>query len=237
MQSIIQRPGVIHSKNRWSKVSKEAADFVKKLLQYEPEKRMTAAECINHPWLSKLLEQDTGESDDDVDPDGTFYSLKVIFDKLRNFKSPSHFKREVIRMVIKRLSDYDLKGLIQVFREIDRGNTGLITYKDLIDTIAENNLEEFYLDETLCRILEEISPVSSETPTKELQITYSEFIMATMNEEEILTRERLYQVFKHLDTNDNNELSIENLVEAFGRKGKYHDREEIISMLDEEGFG
>ena len=91
-------------------------------------------------------------------------------------------------MVIKRLSDYDLKGLIQVFREIDRGNTGLITYKDLIDTIAENNLEEFYLDETLCRILEEISPVSSETPTKELQITYSEFIMATMNEEEILTR-------------------------------------------------
>lgn len=82
-----------------------------------------------------------------MNPDGCFYSLKLVFEKLRNFKSPSLFKREVLRMVIKRVSDYELKGLTQVFREIDRGNTGLISFADLSETIAEHHLETLYSEQ------------------------------------------------------------------------------------------
>lgn len=50
-------------------------------------------------------------------------------------------------MVIKRVSDYELKGLTQVFREIDRGNTGLISFADLSETIAEHHLETLYSEQ------------------------------------------------------------------------------------------
>jgi calcium/calmodulin-dependent protein kinase I len=35
----------------WDEVSKEAKDFVKKLLVLEPEKRLTAEQALNHAWL------------------------------------------------------------------------------------------------------------------------------------------------------------------------------------------
>ncbi|CAG8460486.1 1246_t:CDS:2 [Paraglomus occultum] len=36
----------------WSDVSKEAKDFIAKLLAYDPIKRMTARKALLHPWLS-----------------------------------------------------------------------------------------------------------------------------------------------------------------------------------------
>ena len=36
----------------WTEVSEEAKDFIVKLLVVNPEKRMTAAECFDHPWVS-----------------------------------------------------------------------------------------------------------------------------------------------------------------------------------------
>ncbi|XP_017494185.1 PREDICTED: twitchin-like, partial [Rhagoletis zephyria] len=38
-------------------ISDEAKDFIRKLLTKEKEKRMTAHECLEHPWLKKLAEE------------------------------------------------------------------------------------------------------------------------------------------------------------------------------------
>jgi len=35
----------------WENVSKEAKDLVRKLLEYNPDKRISAAEAIQHPWI------------------------------------------------------------------------------------------------------------------------------------------------------------------------------------------
>lgn len=36
----------------WNKVSDEAKDFIKALVNVDPEKRLTAAEALNHPWIT-----------------------------------------------------------------------------------------------------------------------------------------------------------------------------------------
>ncbi|XP_073813255.1 SR splicing factor protein kinase [Musca autumnalis] len=43
---------VLHEKYEWSLEDAEAfADFLKPMLQFDPAKRATAAECLKHPWL------------------------------------------------------------------------------------------------------------------------------------------------------------------------------------------
>lgn len=54
------------SGKEWSYVSKEAKNFIKKLLEYEPQSRYSAEEAYNDPWLKekaaqeKLLESTIG---------------------------------------------------------------------------------------------------------------------------------------------------------------------------------
>lgn len=37
----------------WNNVSENAKDFIQKLLQMDPTKRMSAVQALNHPWLKE----------------------------------------------------------------------------------------------------------------------------------------------------------------------------------------
>jgi len=40
----------------WKKVSAEGKDLLRKLLEYKPKNRISAAECLGHPWFKKFLQ-------------------------------------------------------------------------------------------------------------------------------------------------------------------------------------
>lgn len=46
------------SGKEWSYVSKEAKNFIKKLLEYEPQNRYSAEEAYNDPWLKEKAAQE-----------------------------------------------------------------------------------------------------------------------------------------------------------------------------------
>jgi serine/threonine protein kinase len=37
----------------WDEVSDDAKDLVKKLLTFDPARRISAAEALQHPWIKK----------------------------------------------------------------------------------------------------------------------------------------------------------------------------------------
>lgn len=45
----------------WRVVSDDAMDFIEYLLKYDPRKRPTAREALQHPWLTKSREHQAGE--------------------------------------------------------------------------------------------------------------------------------------------------------------------------------
>jgi len=53
MNKIVSKPVTFTSK-RWDKVSKEAQDFIKKLLEKNPKKRLTIEQAMAHPWMSTI---------------------------------------------------------------------------------------------------------------------------------------------------------------------------------------
>lgn len=47
----------------WADVSDEAKDLVRKLLTYDPNKRPSALEAYNHPWIKKMASGDRVNKD------------------------------------------------------------------------------------------------------------------------------------------------------------------------------
>ncbi len=44
-------------------MSKEASDILKKMLTYDPDRRISASEALKHPWIVKKAYEDC---DDDI---------------------------------------------------------------------------------------------------------------------------------------------------------------------------
>src|SRR5690554_1588591 len=51
----------------WQKISPEAKDLIRCLLQVSPDKRITADESLRHPWFSKVFPVPPDEPHPDVD--------------------------------------------------------------------------------------------------------------------------------------------------------------------------
>ena len=39
-------------------VSREAIDLLKKMLTYDPDRRISAEECLKHPWITKKAHEE-----------------------------------------------------------------------------------------------------------------------------------------------------------------------------------
>ncbi len=50
------------------------------------------------------------------------------------------------------MGDEDLTDLTQVFRKIDKGSTGMLSFEDMKSAVK--GMEEGYPDSTICRIFE-----------------------------------------------------------------------------------
>lgn len=62
--------------SEWVHTSRESRDFIRKLLQKDPSKRMTAEEALNHPWILKHTVVEDDRMDDT--------SVEVVFHEERD---------------------------------------------------------------------------------------------------------------------------------------------------------
>merc|ERR1712232_327872 len=63
------KAGSYVKKASWENVSKDAQDFVEKLLIVQPEKRMTAKKALEHQWIHARDERFQSDHCDDIQPD------------------------------------------------------------------------------------------------------------------------------------------------------------------------
>lgn len=48
--------------NDWKNVSSEAMDLIKRMLTYDPKKRISAQEVMSHPWVQHMKDKTHDES-------------------------------------------------------------------------------------------------------------------------------------------------------------------------------
>jgi calcium-dependent protein kinase len=113
-------------------LSLSSKEFVSRLLTYDPYKRMTAAEALEHPWIKDLNKQ----SDTPLPP-------KVV-KSLTDFRAQVRLKKAVGKVLAGHMSPDDAAELEMVFKKFDKNGDGALDAEEIADmlkSIGKNSVE------------------------------------------------------------------------------------------------
>ncbi|GAY42854.1 hypothetical protein CUMW_070110 [Citrus unshiu] len=203
----------------WPSISGQAKDLIRKMLTKDPKKRITAAEALEHPWLK----EDGATSDKPID--------SAVLTRMKQFRAMNKMKKLALKVIAENLSTEEIKGLKQMFNNIDTDASGTITCEELRDGLSRLGSK---LSEAEIRQLMEAADVD-----KSGTIDYTEFITATMHRHKLEKEENLYKAFKYFDEDDSGFITREELRQAMNQYGMGDEAtiDEILEDVDTDKDG
>lgn len=204
----------------WDDVSSEAIDLVKKCLTYDPEKRTSASEALEHPWFKKFAKGEKVKKS---------LASKAL-SNLKNFRAEQKLKQATLAFIVSQcLTKEETDKMGEIFAAMDKNNDGMLSKEE----ISEGYEEHFGIpidDEELDKIFSAIDTDGSGA------IDYSEFLMATMNEQQLMSKEKLKQAFKMFDKDNSGTISKQEIRDALGNLDE-EVADKMISEVDDNGDG
>lgn len=176
-------------------VSESAKDLIKKLLEINPKKRLSAKEALEHEFFEEISSNRLNESNLD-------------FSVLRNLKKnkiEQKFQQAVVSFLVYNFAKKDeIVNLRKVFKSIDIDQDGRISKEELL--IAMQKFENLEITEN--EIQEMLYVIDSD---KSGFLEYEEFITATINKKALLTDDNLKAAFYLFDQDKNGTISTEEI--------------------------
>ncbi|KAK4745285.1 hypothetical protein SAY87_011597 [Trapa incisa] len=178
----------------WPSVSREAKDFVKRLLNKDYRKRMTSVQALTHPWLRK---------------DSLSIPLDILVFKLvKSYLHATPFKRAALKALAKALTEDELVYLRAQFRLLEPskdGRVSLVNFKMALERNATDAMKESRVPEIL-KAMESLSYRSMD---------FEEFSAAAISTHQLEALEGWKQIasnaFDHFEREGNRIISVEEL--------------------------
>ncbi|XP_059318068.1 calcium-dependent protein kinase 29-like [Lycium ferocissimum] len=196
----------------WPSISASAKDLLKKMLTVDPKRRITADQALEHPWLK----EDGEASDKPID--------SAVLIRMKQFRAMNKMKKLALKVIAENLSEEEIKGLKQMFSNIDTDGSGTITYEELKTGLSRLGSK---LNEAETKQLIEAADVD-----KSGTIDYIEFITATMHRHRLEREENLYKAFQYFDKDNNGFITRDELRHALTKYGM-GDEATIDEILDD----
>ncbi|XP_061373700.1 calcium-dependent protein kinase 8-like isoform X2 [Gastrolobium bilobum] len=190
-QAII-RSVVDFKRDPWPKVSDNAKDLVKKMLDPDPKRRLTAQEVLDHPWLQnakKAPNVSLGET---------------VKARLKQFSVMNKLKKRALRVIAEHLSVEEAAGIKEGFQLMDTGNKGKINIDEL--RIGLHKLGHQIPDADLQILMEAVN--------KDGHLDYGEFVAISVHLRKMGNDEHLRKAFQFFDENQSGYIEIEELRKA-----------------------
>lgn len=109
----------------WPSLSSEARDFVKRLLNKDPRKRMTASQALSHPWIKN-------SNDVKVPLD------IMIFKLIKSYMRSSSLRKAALRALSKTLTVDELFYLKEQFALLEPNKNGTISLENVKSALMKN---------------------------------------------------------------------------------------------------
>jgi len=211
----------------WLNVSDDAKAFIKKMMEMDPNKRLSAQEALQDPWFKKAHEKT------EIDKPLALENMK----NLKNFGFESKLQEATWVFLVSYFSSKEEKEkLLDTFKAIDLDHDGQLTKEELKQGYVKimgmsNELAEEEAERTM-RTLDTNGSGS---------IDYSEFVNATISKKNLLKKEKIESVFKMFDKNGDGRISADEMRHLFSEGKTYGVPEDVwnswINQVDKNGDG
>ncbi|KAF3791445.1 Calcium-dependent protein kinase 17 [Nymphaea thermarum] len=203
----------------WPSISPGAKDLVSKMLNVDPRQRVTAFQVLNHPWIK----EDGNAPNTPLD--------NVVLNRLKQFMAMNKFKRVALKVIAGCLSEEEIMGLKEMFKNMDSDNSGTITLEELRRGLAKQGAR---LSEIEVQQLIEAADADGNGT-----IDYEEFITATMHMNRMDREEHLYTAFQYFDKDNSGYITKEELEQALKEYDMHDGRDikDIIAEVDNDNDG
>lgn len=202
----------------WAGISIEAKQLVKKMLQVDPAKRPTAEQCFNDHWTQSAEERLRPEM------------LQSAIDNMRKFRAGSKLKRAVLSFIVSQLiTQQERSELNRVFMSLDTTGDGRINAEEL----RAGCQRVFGISVTPAEVTDIVKQIDTDSNGF---IDYSEFIMAAMDRELLLSKNRLRTAFTKFDIDGNGRISKSELKSILDLSNDQL-LQDLLAEVDENGDG
>ena len=207
----------------WKNISNECKNLIKTMLVVDVDKRPTAQEVLQDPWVNLGA------------PLASEIPIPIEIDELKTYGKMDKLKKAVSGFLAYRLDEDEVKELNQVFQSIDKNGDGSLSIEELkngIDLISKTKNKTFTHEE-LQNIFEAIDLDNNGV------INYNEFIAATFDKKKNTTKENVYQAFKMFDVDKSGKISLKEIEKIVQGQSKQDldEIKEIFKKADVNGDG
>ena len=211
-------------KEEWSSVSKEAIELINGMLTYEPNKRLSALDCMSQSWFIKNKGKNTSDKK----------MAKNVLGNMKKFKRDRKLEQATIGFIVNQLiSKEERKELVKQFQEWDTNGDGVLSREEIIEGYRKTYgaVDENEIDNMMMSIDLDGNGV----------IDYNEFLSCAFNRDKIMSKDNLELTFKAFDSDGSGKISVDELMTIFTKGDKGHANREVFEKMvkeaDENGDG
>lgn len=216
------KKGKFHMKHdEFDKISSSAKDLIKKMLTYTPKNRITAEECLNHPFFEILK----SSSDQPT-------LSKAVLTNLKNFSIKNKMQQAVFFFLINHtVTSKEKDQLSQTFKLLDTNNDGILTKEELINGFHKTNI---LITESELETL-----LASLDSNNNGQFDYSEFVGAVIDKTKLVSEDRVKRVFDYFDRDGDGSISVSEFKEVFSGNQIVEEKvwEDLVALADKDKNG
>ena len=194
----------------WTKISQPAKDFVSALLEYDPTKRLSAIEAMNHPWLRSQCTQSSMQTSD----------LEKMSTKLLTKKPCAGVKKLALYTLARRATAKEVREIRRLFNHFNTSKNGSISFEEFRAVLSHKCTEDEL--QSLFNMLS----FNSESG----HLNYTDFITALIDTREYMDENRLAETFRILDYDDTGYITVKHLRHFLN---EHYNETDIQRILDE----
>lgn len=199
--------------SQWHSVSKGCKHFIKRCLEVDLSKRLTAIEGLEHPWLKHKWRGRVAHIRDET------------IERLVNFSHDHNLRRAAMLAVAFHMDAEEVKLLMDLFRGLDLNGDGLLTTDEFSTGVKSLGVDSELLQEMMRCLDADHSGV----------IDYTEFLAATLEKPMFIENHAvMLRAFRSFDQDDSGGLTAEEVAETIDMEGpqQFQEMQRIFEEVD-----
>ncbi|KAL4492576.1 hypothetical protein ABPG72_007689 [Tetrahymena utriculariae] len=181
----------------WADRSSDSKDLITKMLQYDPKERISATEAYAHPWiLSNVHVEPLNDN---------------MMKKLSQFAAKNKLRIAILNLMANQvLNTQDKNEMVKHFESLDTNGDGMLSKEELIEGYTKLLGDSLKAKQTVENVFNDLDLDGSG------KVEFSEFLVACLQKEKVLTKDRIEKAFKLIDTDGNGQITKKELEEMMG---------------------